>query len=165
MLDDVDRKLEQLAELVENARAMPMSASCVVNRGEVLSLIDELRALMPAEVRQAQNVLVDREGVINEGRAEADAIVAAAREERSRLVSDTEVMIIARTESEQIIADAREEAEAMRREVDDYVDQKLATFEVVLTKTLTAVERGRERLHGRLEPDYNAARDVEALPS
>jgi len=45
VLDDVDRKLEQLAELVENARAMPMSASCIVNRTEVLSLIDELRAL------------------------------------------------------------------------------------------------------------------------
>ncbi|MDQ1703304.1 MAG: hypothetical protein QOF57_2556 [Frankiaceae bacterium] len=164
MLDDVDRKLEQLAELVENARAMPMSASCIVNRSEVLSLIDELRALLPSEVREAQFLLGDREGVMAEGRVEADAIIAAAEVERARLVSETEVMALAAAESERVIAEARDEAVSMRREVDDYVDQKLATFEVVLTKTLTAVERGRERLHGRIDADF-PAEDVEALPS
>ena len=164
MLDDVDRKLEQLAELVENARAMPMSASCIVNRAEVLSLIDELRALMPSEVREAKFLLGDRESVIAEGRVEADAIIAAAQVERARLVSETDVMAVAAVESERVVAEARDEAASMRREVDDYVDQKLATFEVVLTKTLTAVERGRERLHGRVEADF-PAEDVEALPN
>jgi hypothetical protein len=164
VLDDVDRKLEQLAELVENARAMPMSASCIVNRSEVLSLIDELRALLPSEVREAQFLLGDREGVMAEGRVEADAIIAAAEVERARLVSETEVMALAAAESERVIAEARDEAVSMRREVDDYVDQKLATFEVVLTKTLTAVERGRERLHGRIDADF-PAEDVEALPN
>ena len=164
MLDDVDRKLEQLAEVVENARAMPMSASCIVNRAEVLSLIDELRALMPSEVREAKFLLGDRESVIAEGRVEADAIVAAAHTERARLVTETEVMALAAAESERVVTEAREEAASMRREVDDYVDQKLATFEVVLTKTLTAVERGRERLHGRTEADF-PAEDVEALPN
>ena len=164
MLDDVDRKLEQLAEVVENARAMPMSASCIVNRAEVLSLIDELRALMPSEVREAKFLLGDRESVIAEGRVEADAIVAAAHTERARLVTETEVMALAAAESERVVTEAREVAASMRREVDDYVDQKLATFEVVLTKTLTAVERGRERLHGRTEADF-PAEDVEALPN
>ncbi|MDQ1682604.1 MAG: hypothetical protein QOG52_2307 [Frankiaceae bacterium] len=164
MLDDVDRKLEQLAELVENARAMPMSASCIVNRAEVLSLVDELRALLPSEVREAKFLLGDREGVIAEGRVEADAIIAGAHTERARLVSETEVMALATEESERVVAEAREEAASMRREVDDYVDQKLATFEVVLTKTLTAVERGRERLHGRIDADF-PAEDVEALPN
>jgi len=164
VLDDVDRKLEQLAELVENARAMPMSASCIVNRTEVLSLIDELRALMPSEVREAQFLLGDRESVISEGRVEADAIIAAAHVERARLVSETEVMTLATAESERVVAEARDEAASMRREVDDYVDQKLATFEVVLTKTLTAVERGRERLHGRIDADF-PPEDAEAMPS
>jgi hypothetical protein len=164
VLDDVDRKLEQLAELVENARAMPMSASCIVNRSEVLSLIDELRALMPAEVREAQYLLGDREGVIAEGREEAEKIIAAAYEERARLVAETEVMAAAQAQVDRVVEDAREEAASMRREVDDYVDQKLATFEVVLTKTLTAVERGRERLKGRMDVSF-PQEDVEALPS
>ncbi len=164
MLDDVDRKLEQLAELVENARAMPMSASCIVNRTEVLSLIDELRALMPSEVREAQFLLGDREGVLSEGRVEADAIIAEAHAERARLVTETEVVALAAAESERVVAEARDEAASMRREVDDYVDQKLATFEVVLTKTLTAVERGRERLQGRIDADF-PAEDAEAMPS
>lgn len=163
MLDDVDRKLEQVIELVENARSMPMSASCVVNRGEMLSLLEELRALLPAEVRQAQFVLDDREAVVEEGRQEARTIIEEAYVERDRIVGETSVMQEATAEAERVLADARDEAETMRREVDDYVDQKLATFELVLTKTLHAVEKGRDRLQGRQASDA-LAEDVEELP-
>jgi hypothetical protein len=73
-------------------------------------------------------------------------------------------MAAAQAQVDRVVEDAREEAASMRREVDDYVDQKLATFEVVLTKTLTAVERGRERLKGRMDVSF-PQEDVEALPS
>ncbi len=162
---DVQAKLEEIVALVEAARSMPMSASCVVNRSEMLAHLEQLRDLLPAELRAAQGVLRDREGVLDEGRAEAGRMLADARDERARLVGRTEVAREAQRESERIVVAAREEAEQMRSEVDDYVDVKLANFEVVLNKTLAAVGRGRAKLHGSPDPALDSAGDADgALP-
>jgi hypothetical protein len=163
-VDDATRKLDELTALVEGARAMPMSASCVVNRGDVIAMLDELRALLPVEFRQAQYVIRDRDEVVEEGRREAERIVAAAREERLRLIEETEIVQEALAERERILAEAAERSEAMRQEVDDYVDTKLAHFEVVLTRTLGAVERGREKLRSRGAGDRLDGADDGPLP-
>lgn len=150
---DVHDKLDELTRLVENARSMPMSASCIVNRGEILGVLEELRELLPEEFRHAQLLLADREAVVDEGRHEAAKIIAAAEVERDRLTSETEVVAAAVRQAEQIRAAAIEEAQTMRGEVDDYVDTKLANFEVALDKTMVAVRRGREKLRGRSPAD------------
>ncbi|MDQ1621495.1 MAG: hypothetical protein QOE19_4064 [Actinomycetota bacterium] len=149
---DVHDKLDELTALVENARSMPMSASCIVNRAEVLGLLEEMRELLPEEFRHAQLLLSDREAVVDEGRREALQVIADAEVERRRLTSETEVVAAAELHAEEIREAARQEAETMRAEVDDYVDTKLANFEVALDKTMAAVRRGREKLRGR-NPD------------
>ena len=162
----LDAKLSELVDYVEHARALPMSASCVVNRDEVLELLAEVRRLLPAEFEEAQYVIADRDGVVDEGQREAQRILAEAYAERDRLVSRTAVATEAAHEADRILAAAREQAEAIRIETDDYVDRKLANFEVVLQKTMRTVERGRARLRGG--DDMDALRDdtgpVEPLP-
>jgi len=145
--------LDELVALVEGARSMPMSSSCVVNRAEVLSLLDELRAQLPEEIDAAANVLRRREQVVDSGRAEADEIIAAAHEERMRLVSQTEVYTQAQHEASRLRAEAEEETRRRRDETDAYIDGKLATFEITLSKTLAAVTRGRERLRDEHSDD------------
>ena len=161
-------KLNQVVALIEGARSMPMSASCVVNRAELLAHLDELRELIPAEMKQAEFVLRDRDEVVEEGRREAERLVAAAREERLRLIAKADVMQEATREAERLLAEAREQSEQMRAEVDTYVDTKLANFEVVLGRTIAAVEKGREKLRGRHPMDDLRAAvdadDVEPLP-
>ena len=146
---DVHEKLDELTAIVEQARSMPMSASCVVNRGEVLGLLEEIRTLLPEEFRHARMLLDDRESVVDEGRREAERLIGLAEEQRLAMTSETEVVSEARRQAERIRAEAADEARTMRHEVDDYVDTKLANFEVVLEKTLGAVHRGREKLGGR----------------
>ncbi len=150
---DVQEKLNELAALVETARAMPMSASCIVNRAEALALIDEIRDLLPEEFRYAEMLLSDREAVIADGRQEAEKIVESAKAERDKLVSATAVARHAGTHADEVRQHAVQEAALLRKEVDDYVDTKLANFEVVLEKSLTAVQRGRDKLRGRQEMD------------
>ena len=150
---DLHEKLDELTGIVEQARSMPMSASCVVNRGEVLELLAEIRSLLPEEFRHAQMLLADRESVVDEGRREAQRLINLAEEERLAMTSETEVVSEARRQAHRIRSDAVDEAETMRREVDDYVDTKLANFEVVLEKTLGAVRRGREKVSGRTATD------------
>ena len=148
---DVHEKLDEITSLVEQARAMPMSASCIVNRAELLTLLEELRALLPEEIDLAEQLLAGRDRVVEEGRDEADRIIAAAQEERMRLVSETEVFAQAQQEAARVVAEAHADAESMRKQVDEYVDGKLATFEITLNKTLSAVARGRDKLRGRGE--------------
>jgi cell division septum initiation protein DivIVA len=148
---DVHQKLGEITELIEGARAMPMSSSCIVNRAELLTQMEELRALMPAEIELADQLLSERERIVSEGRDEADEIIAAAQTERARLVSETEVFAQAQREAGRIRSEAEDDAESMRQQVDDYVDGKLANFEITLEKTLAAVSRGRDKLQARDE--------------
>ncbi|MBV2151823.1 cell division initiation protein [Kitasatospora sp. SUK 42] len=145
---DVQNKVDEIVAAVENARSMPMSASCVVNRAELIGLLNDLKAALPAELAQAQSVMADHEQVVAGAQAEAERIIQGAHAERGSLISDTEVVHRAQAEADRILAEARTEVETKRAEADDYVDSKLANFEVVLTKTLGAVGRGRTKLRG-----------------
>ncbi|CAL9411593.1 cell division initiation protein [Streptomyces sp. enrichment culture] len=145
---DVQKKLDEIVAAVSSARSMPMSASCVVNRAELLEMLDEVRAALPDSLAQAQELIGGREQMVEQARQEAERIIESAHAERGSLVSGTEVARRSQAEADRILSEARKEAEEIRAEADDYVDSKLANFEVVLTKTLGSVGRGREKLLG-----------------
>jgi cell division septum initiation protein DivIVA len=164
-VSSVQTKLAEITALLESARSMPMSASCVVNRGELLGLLGELRELLPGEISTAQDVLQDKDDVLAEGRREAARIITQAREERLRMLSEQEVYVEAQNEADRLLWEATAKVTEMRAEVDDYVDRKLANFEILLNKTLTSVERGRAKLAGRNElAEIVEQRDEAALP-
>ena len=146
---DVHDKLDELSALVEGARAMPMSASCVVNRAQVLDLLDEARSLLPTSLDQADDILAERDGIVAAARVNAAEVLAQADEEARARVSEHEVYRAALAEADAVRAEADAEAERMRRETDDYVDAKLANFEVALHKTIAAVQKGRDKIRGR----------------
>lgn len=145
---DVQKKLDEIVTAVSSARSMPMSASCVVNRAELLALLEEVRAALPDSLAQAQELIGDRDQMVEQARQEADRIISTAHAERGSLISGTEIARRSQNEADRILAEARKEAEDIRAEADDYVDSKLANFEVVLTKTIGSVGRGREKLLG-----------------
>ncbi|WP_369249435.1 ATP synthase F0 subunit B [Streptomyces sp. R41] len=145
---DVQKKLDEIVAAVGSARSMPMSASCVVNRSELLSMLEEVRQALPGSLAQAEELIGGREEMVEQARQEAERIIQSAHAERGSLISDTEVARRSQNEADRILAEARKEAEEIIAEADDYVDSKLANFEVVLTKTLGSVGRGREKLLG-----------------
>ncbi|CAM5255413.1 MULTISPECIES: ATP synthase F0 subunit B [Streptomyces] len=145
---DVQKKLDEIVSAVSGARGMPMSASCVINRAELLALLEEVRQALPGSLAQAQELIGDREQMVEQARLEAERIIENAHAQRGSLISDTEIARRSQAEADRILAEARKEAEEIRAEADDYVDSKLANFEVVLTKTLGSVGRGREKLLG-----------------
>ncbi|MBO0655253.1 cell division initiation protein [Streptomyces triculaminicus] len=158
---DVQKKLDEIVTTVAAARALPMSASCVLNRAELLARLEELRAALPGSLAQAEEVIGGRERMVADARAEAERILGAARAQRGSLISDTEVAREAREEAGRILEAARREAAAIRAGADDYVDGKLANFEVVLTKTIASVDRGREKLLGLTPADPASGRHAD----
>jgi cell division septum initiation protein DivIVA len=150
---DVDDRLARMEQLLAEARPVPLSASVMVSRKDFDDLVAEIRNALPEELRQARWIIKEREDLLAQAAREAEQIVADAGVERDRLVSETEVVRAARREAERIVEEAREQSRVLRLEAEDYVDGKLANFEIVLQKTLAAVERGRDRLRGRLASD------------
>lgn len=145
---DVQQRLDEIVATIDGARSMPMSASCVVNRAELLTMLQEVRDALPGSLAQAQELLGGREQMVAEAQQEARRIIETAQAERGSLVSGTEVARHSQGEADRILSEARREAAEIRAEADDYVDSKLANFEVVLSKTIGSVDRGREKLLG-----------------
>jgi vacuolar-type H+-ATPase subunit H len=153
MTMDSIEKLNTAIAIVEEARGVPLSASCVVHRGEMLEILEGARDFLPSDFADAQAIIVDRDRIIEEGRASSESMIASAREDVSRMVEQTSIVQSARDEAQRILHEAREIAEDERREVEAYIDGRLATLEVILNKTMEAVARGRERLEGAGDQD------------
>jgi len=150
---DTRSLLLRVFEQLENARAMPLSASVMVNREEMEVLLRDAVELLPDELRQARWLLKERNEVLAHAEREAARIEEAARVRAERMVERTEVVREARRAAEEIVEEAERDASRVRHEAEDYVDRKLAAFEVVLDRTMQAVQRGRERLQVHVEGD------------
>lgn len=143
--DRLERMVEDLVQLVETAKSVPMSASCVISRPEVLDMLHQLRADLAEELEESRRLTTERDEVIAQARRDAQEHIEQARRERGSMLSGTEMG----REAERIRNEALREAQRIREDADAYVDDKLANFEVVLSKTLQAVGRGRAKMGGR----------------
>jgi hypothetical protein len=157
---DLAGRLQQLEDLVREAKSMPLSSSALVNREEVLAMITEMRESLPEEIKQARWIVKDREELLAKARGEGEKIVERAHEEQTRMARREEIAKRAEEEAGKILAEAEDRSEAMTREAEDYTDAKLAQLENALrriledaqaaargvAKTLDQVEAGRMRL-------------------
>ncbi|BCJ72782.1 hypothetical protein ACFQY4_40220 [Catellatospora bangladeshensis] len=149
-MDPLDR-IDDIIAMVEAARSVPMSRNCMVDRGELIGALDQLRAELPGELRRAAALLEERDKILDAGRREADRIMHEGEQEHARLVSVNEITVSAEHEGARIVGEARAEAQRLREEVDEYVDTALGNFEQFLTRALASIERGRDKMHALRE--------------
>jgi cell division septum initiation protein DivIVA len=160
--------LDELVALVESARAMPLSSSCVIPREEALDLLDELRAALPAALKDAREVMVAREELLGQARdrrdritadarQEADRVLTSARDAADRMLADARVTAermvsadgvrrAAEAEARGILQAAEDRARQLRADADAYADDRLAVLADTLARLQGTVERGRELL-------------------
>ncbi|MDP9340594.1 MAG: hypothetical protein M3Q23_00485 [Actinomycetota bacterium] len=174
---DLAARIQQLEDMIKEAKSMPLSSSALLNREELLEVVAEMRDSLPEEIKQARWVVKDREELLVKARREADALLEKARAEQARLLSREAVVQASQEEAEHILGEAREQARQVKLEAEDYVDAKLAQFEITLQrlheglaqtheamaesfehtrgsldKTVEQVQRGREKLQGLAHP-------------
>ncbi|MEX1217950.1 MAG: ATP synthase F0 subunit B [Acidimicrobiales bacterium] len=137
-----------LRDMIESARDVPLSASSMISKDEVVGLIDEALVSLPEELRAARWLLKEREEFLARTRHEADDIVEQARSRAERMVQRTEVVKAAEQRAYDIVDAAQADARRLRHEVEDFCDQKLASFEIVLERTQRLVGAGRAKLQG-----------------
>ncbi|HYO19439.1 MAG TPA: hypothetical protein VES02_12330 [Dermatophilaceae bacterium] len=150
---DVHDELNHLEATIRGAKAMPMSASCLVNRAEMLEMVGRLRGALPANLDHAKTVLSERDALLAAGREQAERILQAARAEREVLIDQNDVLVVARERAATLATQARGEAVRLLADADGYVDRKLAEFEVLLGQLGSQVNNGRLRLTTRRAAD------------
>jgi cell division septum initiation protein DivIVA len=139
--------LKRVHEVISNARPMPLSASVMINKDELLELLDEAIARLPEEIRQARWLLKEREEFLAKVQREGDDILDASRARAERMVQRAEVVRAAQHTARRLVEEAEAESRRLRHEAEDYCDHKLAQFEIVLDRTIRTVQAGRARLH------------------
>lgn len=148
-VESAQAQLKELRGLIEQAKAVPMSASCMVNRADALAAVDAALAALPKDLDAAQSVVADRDHEIAQGRAEAERIRKEADEYARRAASETEVASLARQQAGELRSAAETDAAELRREADEYVERYFAEFEASLAKTAQQVRTMRTRLAER----------------
>jgi len=141
--------IEQILNEIAEARSVPLSRDgALVNRQEMINLLNELKKKLPEDILQANHLLDNKEAVIEEGRMAGQVLIEQARAEANRLISQTEIVQSATQRAQEILQQVDQELSLMRNETDEYIDARLANFEVTLNRTLLAVRRGREKISG-----------------
>jgi vacuolar-type H+-ATPase subunit H len=151
---DVLVLIDKLDDLIHNAKRtmLPGSDQVRLDREEVYDILDQMRATIPEEIKQARWIVKERQEMLAEAKREAERILKEARDRQDQLVSQEEVVKQAERSAEDIIEDARGREREIRLGAEDYADEILNTLEVNLSKFIAAVQRGRERLQGKDEP-------------
>ena len=145
---DVIENIEAAIAAVEEARSVPLSASCVIHRGEMLELLENVKASYPNDLAKAITILRQQSEILEDANLQAESIISQARDEVSRLVEQTAIVTAAKKESQRILAEATAEGKRDKEEIEAYIDSRLANLEVILIKTLDVISRGRDKLAG-----------------
>ncbi len=168
---DVLVLIDKLDDLIHNAKPFPLSDNVRVDKEEIYDLLDQMRATIPEEIKQAKWVVRDREELLAKARLDAEALVERAWAEQLRLAEQEEIVRRAHEEAGHILARAQDEARAARLEAEAYVDRKLAEFEAVARQALEylqKIEAGMSRTlqhveHGRVKLRDPMATQVETV--
>jgi F0F1-type ATP synthase membrane subunit b/b' len=156
-LGDAETLLRRAVDIIATAPNVPLSSTPRIDRDEIIELLEETLARLPEEVRQARWMLKERHEFIAKTRREADELLEAARVSAERMVQRTEVVRAAEQRARHIIEAAETDARRLRHQTEDFLDQRLGSFEILLDKLVKTVATGRQRLsigaHREPEPE------------
>jgi cell division septum initiation protein DivIVA len=139
---DILQLIDRLEELFNDAKAVPFTHNVLVDEDRMLEIIDQMRIVIPEEVKKAQQILTQRDRFLAQAQEEADRTIALAREKADQITGKDMIVQEAQRRAEQIIAQARADAEATRRDADDYVMDTLMGIQDNLEKVLNQVRNG-----------------------
>lgn len=156
--------LLEARELVAEAKSMPLSGSALVDRDELIQLIDEALAALPEQLREARFLLRERDAYRRRSEAEGRELLDAARVQAERMVARAEVVREAELHAKRVIARAEDDARRLRHEAEEYCDQRLATLQDLLERTMRSVDAGRAHLASTTEPASGRPAEQPELP-
>ncbi|MEI7479023.1 MAG: hypothetical protein WCK25_01820 [Actinomycetes bacterium] len=131
---------------IERAKQLPLSSSVMVQRVDLLDLLNQALDALPVELAQAQQIIRDGEAILEAKEREASRLLEDVTATAQTMISRTEVVRMSQRRADEIIEEANEKARQLRHEADSFVERKLADMEIVVQRILKTVLSGREKL-------------------
>lgn len=162
---DAETLLQRAIDIIANAPKLPLSSSPRIDGDELIELLDEALRRMPEEMRHARWMIRERQEFVAKTRREADELLEAARVQAERMVQRTEVVRAAEAKARQVLESANADTKRMKNEMEDYLDQRLASFEIILDRLTNTIAQGRRRMQlvgTQPEPEAPATQSADA---
>lgn len=154
---DMMALLDRMEELMTQATKVPLTGKVLADPEELLSLVDEMRELLPQEIREANRVARDREAILQEGKEEAEQTVREARALASQLTSEAAIAKEAQAQADELIDQAKRVAREIRQNALEWADELFARVQPDLERVATesqkaalAMRKAREELRQQL---------------
>jgi cell division septum initiation protein DivIVA len=145
-LGDTELLLRRALDLVATAPNVPLSSTPRIDRDEIIEILEDALSRLPEEIRQARWMLKEKQEFLDKTQREAEELLGAARQQAERMVQRTEVVRAAEQRARQVIEAADSDARRLRNETEDFLDQRLGSFEILLDRLTKTVRSGRQRL-------------------
>lgn len=154
---DILDVLNEMEELIEESTRVPLVGKVLVDDELVLDMVDHIRTALPEEMRQAKAIVMEREKLLEEAKAEAKRIVGEAKEELSRMAGEDELVKQARHQAVEIMDQAKELSREIKIGAYQYADELLTAGEQNLEKILNQIRAAREELRTPPKSEQEAA--------
>ena len=146
MANDINRLIDMLYERIEDAKSPALKPNMsIVDRDEMLDLLDELRAAVPVEVNRAQELLSAREKFVDDAKRDVERMMRQADLEARTKVSDSEVLYAAKEKARQIVARAEDRSRQLYQVANEYAEDALARTEEAVQAALDEIKQSRVR--------------------
>ena len=160
MANDVTRLIDMLYERIEDAKSPALKPNMsMVDRDEMLDMLDELRSALPVEIKRAQELLAAREKFVDDAKREVDRMMRQAELDAKSKVSDSEVLYAAKEQARQIVAKAEERSRQLYQVANEYAEDALARTEEAVQAALDEVRQSRVQFRSASAAKMQAQRD------
>nr|MDD6335994.1 ATPase [bacterium] len=140
--------LDELEAIIDEAKPAPLSSKVMVDRDQLLDIIDDIRMNMPDVIRQAEQIAHQRQRILSDADAEAKSVVSKAEKQAERLVNEHEITTKAYTMAEEVLDNTQKNAREIRMGAIAYADDVLAELERAMQQQLGLVQKNRKELKG-----------------
>jgi DNA anti-recombination protein RmuC len=138
----VDDLILQLQDVVNEAKAVPFSSGKVmVSSDEIYDILDQIQDAMPAEVRQAKNIVADRKQILAEANRQSEEIIRAAEERKKAMLNQNEIVREAQAKAKEIVDDAKQKSAEIKKAANVYVDNMMRRTIDGVSKQLDEIKK------------------------
>lgn len=146
---DLQYLIERLEAMVTGAKRVPISGKLMLDEQELADLIDQMRSVVPDEIRAARKVLKERDSIISEAQQQADELLKNAHRQAEMLLDEQGLMAEAQARANQYLEEVEQDAQERINGADEYARQVLSQLREQLGKHLRTIDKGLDALNAR----------------
>lgn len=146
---DLQYLIDRLETMVTSAKRMPITGKLMLDEQDLADLIDQMRTVLPEEVRAARKVLRERDSIIAEAQQQADEVLRTANDQAEMLLNQHGLTEAAEARANEYLQEAMNAAQERVNGADDYAREVLSQLQQQLVRHLSIIEKGLSALDNR----------------